>query len=419
MNFFKTSLLSGLSTIIKLLSGLVINKIIAIYIGPAGVALIGQFQNFLNIITTFGNGAINSGVTKYVAEFHETDTKKRNDFISASLIIAFASSVVIGVIVFVGSSFLSNWILKSGEYSLIFKFLGTTLILISLNTILLSIINGIKEIKYYILINITSSLLSLIITSILTILCGVFGAFLSMIIVQSLVLFISFPIAKKKINLVFKLNRFVKRDVYKKLLSFSLMAIVSVLSVSISQIAIRNYLIENFSLKQAGYWQSVWMISSMYLMVMTTAFSTYYLPRLSELQKPSEIRKEILSGYKIILPFTLITALMIFFLRDFIIAVLFTPEFSEMRRLFAYQMIGDFFKMASWSVAFLMIAKAMHKTFIITEILFAISFYFTTILLTKINGVIGVTQAYSINYFIYLVIILILFRKILISRYHE
>ena len=56
-----------------MLSGLVINKIIAIYIGPAGIALIGQFQNFMGIITTIGNGAINSGVTKYVAEYHEDD----------------------------------------------------------------------------------------------------------------------------------------------------------------------------------------------------------------------------------------------------------------------------------------------------------------------------------------------------------
>ncbi|SEM88757.1 polysaccharide transporter, PST family [Paenisporosarcina quisquiliarum] len=416
MNFFKTSLLSGLSTIIKLSSGLVINKVIAIYIGPAGVALIGQFQNFLSIITTFGNGATNSGVTKYVAEFHETDTKKRNDFISASLIIAFAASVIIGVIVFLGSSFLSDWFLKSDEYSSIFKLLGTTLILISLNTILLSIINGLKEIKFYIIINISSSLLSLIITSMLTILWGVFGALFSMIIVQSLVLFISFPVAKKKINLHFKLNRNVERDVYKKLISFSLMAIVSVLSMSLSQIAIRNYLIENFSLEQAGYWQSVWMISSMYLMVMTTAFSTYYLPRLSELQRPSEIRKEILSGYKIILPFTLSSALLIYLLRDIIIAILFTSEFKEMRSLFAFQLIGDFLKMASWSLAFLMIAKAMTKTFIITEILFSVFFYLLTIILTENSRLIGVTQAYAINYFIYLIIMIILFRKIVFKN---
>ena len=155
MNFLKTSLLSGLSTLIKLLSGLVVNKVIAVYIGPAGIALIGQFQNFLNIVTTFGNGAISSGVTKYVAEYHETDVKSRNDYISAAFIITFIFSVITGSIVYIGSSFLSLWILKTSEYSVVFKLLGITLILISFNTILLSIINGIKKIKLFIAINVS------------------------------------------------------------------------------------------------------------------------------------------------------------------------------------------------------------------------------------------------------------------------
>ncbi|WP_391120060.1 O-antigen translocase [Psychrobacillus sp. L3] len=416
MNFLKTSLLSGLSTVIKLLSGLVVNKVVAVYIGPAGIALIGQFQNFLSIITTFGNGAIGSGVTKYVAEFHESDVKRRNDFISASFIITFIFSVIIGALVFIGSSFLSEWILKTTEYSGVFKLLGITLILISFNIILLSIINGIKRIKLFIAINICSSLLSLSVTSLLTIFFGVFGALLSMIIVQSIVLLITLPLVRKKLDLQFKMNIHIEKEILKKLLAFSLMAIVSVLSVSISQIAIRIHLIEKFSLEEAGYWQSVWMISTMYLMVMTTAFSTYYLPKLSELQKKGEIRKEIFSGYKIILPFTLITALMIYFLRDFIIAILFTPEFTEMRTLFAFQLIGDFLKMASWSLAFLMIAKAMTKTFIITEILFSVSFYFIAIVMTENYGLIGVTQAYAINYFIYFITMLIIFKSVVFKK---
>lgn len=413
MNFLKTSIFSGLSTIIKIMSGLVINKIIAVYAGPSGIALIGQFQNFLSIITTVGNGATNSGVTKYVAEFHEKDPKKRNDFISASLIISFIISITLGLIIFIGSSFLSEMIFKNKEFSSILKLLGVNLTLISLNSILLSIINGLKKIKLFIIINITSSLLSLIITSLLTIIYGVFGALLSMIVVQSLILFISLPIVKRKINIDFKLNVRIEKEVYQKLFAFSSMAIVSIISVAITQILIRNHLINNFSIEQAGYWQSVWMISTMYLMVLTVALSTYYLPKLSELHKPEEIKREILSGYKIILPFVIVTAMSIFLLRDFIITVLFTTEFYEMRSLFAFQLIGDFFKMASWTLSFLMIAKAMTRTFIITEIIFAISFYVLTIILTKQNGLVGVTHAYALNYCIYFITMLIIFRKVL------
>lgn len=415
MNFLSTSILSAISTIVKLASGLVINKVVAVYIGPAGIALIGQFQNFLGIITTVGNGAINSGVTKYVAEYNEEE-QRREDVISAALKIVLIFSLSIGVIVFLGSSFLSEWILKTKEYSMVFKVLGVSLVLIGLNTVLLSIINGMKEIKWFIAINVSSSLLSLLITSILTIKYQVFGALLSMVIVQSLILAITLPIAVKKLNIKLSFRKKVSKVYYRKLFGFSLMAIVSVIAVSVTQLLIRNHLIVKFSIEQAGYWQSVWMISSMYLMILTTAFSTYYLPKLSELQKREELRKEIISGYKIIIPFVIISAASIFLLRDFIIQVLFTSEFLEMRSLFAFQLIGDFFKMASWTLAFLMIAKAMTKTFIITEILFAFLFYALTVLFTQKYGLAGVTYAHALNYFLYLVVMLYLFRDIVFTK---
>lgn len=417
MNFLKASVLSGLSTVIKLASGLVINKVIAVYIGPAGIAMIGQFQNFLRIITTIGTGAINTGVTKYVAEYNETDENKRNDVISAALIITILLSVILGAVVFLGSSYISVWTLKTEDYSSVFKLLGITLIFISFNTVLLSIINGLKKIKLFITVNICSSLLSLLITSLLTSKYGVFGALLAMVIVQSIILLITLPAALKKMHFKFVFNKSVSKSHYEKLFAFSLMAIVAVLSELLTQIMIRNYLIKHFSMEAAGYWQSVWTISTMYLMVVTTAFSTYYLPRLSELQTPEEIREEILSGYKIILPFVFITALSIYLLRDVIILILFTPEFTEMRSLFLFQLIGDFFKMASWSLGFLMIAKAMTRIYILTEIVFSLSFYGLTMVLTGLtNNVEAVTLAYALNDFMYFIVVLILFRHIIFIK---
>jgi len=416
MNFIKTSFYSSLSTCIKLASGLVINKVIAVYIGPAGIALIGQFQNIVEVIVTLGNGAINSGVTKYVAEYNESDEKQRNDVVSASLILTAVFSLVVGVAIFFGSTFFSNWILKSTEYHAIFKFLGVTLLFICVNNLLLSIINGMKKIKLFIAINIISSLLSLMITTILTIRYGLVGAMFSMVIVQSIILLVTIVIAIKKIKLSFTFNKKVDKNHYRKLFNFSLMTIVSIISVSVTMIMIRNHLINKLSMEEAGYWQSMWKISSMYLMVVTTAFSTYYLPRLSELKTSVEIRKEILSGYKFILPFTLVASISIYFMRDFIILLLFSPEFIEMRNLFLFQMIGDFLKMASWTLSFLMIAKAMTKMFIITEILFSFSFYGMTVLFIQLNGLAGVTQAYALNYFAYLTLMIVIFFKILFMK---
>ena len=69
MTLIKTSVLSFIATAIKMLSMLAINKAVAVFIGPTGLALIGQFQNFTQLGMTVAQGGINAGVTKYTAEY--------------------------------------------------------------------------------------------------------------------------------------------------------------------------------------------------------------------------------------------------------------------------------------------------------------------------------------------------------------
>ncbi len=47
MQLIKTSFFSGIITIIRIASGFVANKVVAVYTGPSGVAVIGAFTNFI------------------------------------------------------------------------------------------------------------------------------------------------------------------------------------------------------------------------------------------------------------------------------------------------------------------------------------------------------------------------------------
>lgn len=50
MTLIKTSVLSAIATIIQVISGFIVTKVIAVYVGPAGLAIIGQLQNFINLV---------------------------------------------------------------------------------------------------------------------------------------------------------------------------------------------------------------------------------------------------------------------------------------------------------------------------------------------------------------------------------
>lgn len=412
MNLIKTSLLSLVATFFKMLSGLVINKAISVYIGPAGLAIIGQFQNFSQVVLIAAQGAINNGVVKYTAEYGRESPKIPYLF-STALRISLIASVSVGLLLILFSSFFSSRILDSVDYNFIFIIFGFTIILFVLNGLLLSIINGLKEIRSYIKINIIQSLYSLIFTSLLIYFFSLKGALIALATNQSIIFFITLVMIRK--HNIIKWKNFTSsfdKQISKKLLAFSAMAITSAIMVPTSQFIVRDYIATTQGMDQAGYWQGVWYISTTYLMIVTTALSTYYLPRLSEITCKQKLKKEILQGYKILLPIVIACGLTIYILRDFIIHLLFSESFLPMKPLFTWQIIGDVFKISSWLLAYIMLAKSMTKLFIFSEIVFSLSLIIFSYLFISKYGVIGATYAYCLNYLTYL-----LFTMIFIIRY--
>jgi PST family polysaccharide transporter len=410
MTLIKTSVLTAISTIIKAISGFVINKVVALYIGPSGLAIIGQLQNFISIITTFSNGAITSGIVKYTAEYQTIEQKQK--IFSSSIIISLICSFIISIFLFGFSNYLSELILKDTQYSIVFVVFGFTVFLFALNTVLMSILNGQREIKKYVLVNIVSSIFSLFFTSFLIIKLNLMGALYALVVNQSVIFFVTLLFVAK--SSWFKLEYFRKgldKDSFLKLSRYSLMAITSALIVPASHLIVRNYIGENLSWDDAGYWQGIWYISTMYLMVVTTSLSVYYLPRLSEIQDNSELKKEVFNGYRIIIPIVIVMALLIFLLKEYIILIAFNDKFMPMIELFKWQLIGDVIKIASWLLGMLMLAKAMTKVFIITEILFSINFILLSIFFINHFGLVGITYAYSLNYLLYLGMMILIFRK--------
>ena len=106
-------------------------------------------------------------------------------------------------------------------------------------------------------------------------------------------------------------------------------------------------------------------------------------------------------------------SVVVFLLKHFIIWFLYTPEFYPMEALFVWQLAGDFFKICSWLLAFLMVAKAKALMYISTEVLFTITYIVLSYLFVQINGVVGLTQGYLVAYFLYMLAMVFLFRNVI------
>lgn len=413
MTLIKTSLLNGIAVVVRMLTMLGLNKILAIYVGPAGYAAIGNFQNAAQMITTFASGAINTGVVKYTAEYHDDEEKQRQVWRTAGTI-AVLGSVITGIGVAVFSKQIAQWFLQDESYNTVFIWFSVTLVFFIFNTLLLAILNGKKEIHRYIIANIAGSLFSLAVTSALAVQFGLHGALTALAIHPSFAFVVTLYLCYKADWFKFSyLFGRLDKQVVLNLSKYTAMALTSAACVPVSHILIRTHLADTLGMDAAGYWEAMWRLSAAYLMLVTTTLSLYYLPKLSELKDPKEIKAEILQGYKIILPVAAACGLVIYLLRDFIIGVLFTSDFIPMRDLFAWQMVGDTLKIGSWILAYLMLGKAMMKLFIASEIVFAAGFYGWTYFLTGMYGLEGATIAHAINYAIYWVVMGVFLRRYL------
>ncbi len=413
MTLIKTSLLNGIAVVIKMLTLLGINKILAIYVGPAGYAALGQFQNAMTMITTFASGAINTGVTKYTAEYYDDEPKQRLVWRTAGTI-ALVGSVVTALLIAIFNQILAAWFLKDASYGGVFLWFAATIVLFTFNTLLLAILNGKKEIARYVLANIAGSIFALLATGIMVIQFGLYGALVALAVYQSISFFVTLLLCYKapwfKIEYLFG---GIDKQTALNLGKYTAMALTSAACVPVSHMLVRNHLGETLGWEAAGYWEAMWRLSSAYLMFVTTTLGVYYLPRLSELKDAREIKKEIIQGYKLILPVAALCGVVIYLLRDFIIVTLFTKDFLPMRELFGGQVLGDTMKIGSLILAYLMLGKAMVRLFLVTEIVFSATFVILSRQIISKIGLEGVVLAHAINYALYwLVMIVCILRSV-------
>lgn len=404
MTLIKTSLLNGISVVIKMVTLLGINKILAVYVGPAGYASLGQFQNAVQMITTFASGAINTGVIKYTAEHYEDEALQHKVWRTAGTI-SLVGSLITSVLVIIFSDSLAGWFLNDEGLGSVFVWFASALTLFVFNTLLLAILNGKKEIHRYVIANIAGSLFALAVTSVMAIQFGLYGALVALAVYQSLTFIVTLMLIYRASWFKFSyLFGVIDKQAAKNLSKYAAMALVSAACVPVSNILIRDYLGESLGWDFAGYWEAMWRLSGAYLMLVTTTLGVYYLPKLSELQNSADIKKEIIQGYKIILPTAVVCGVVIYLLRDFIIRILFSADFAPMEQLFLWQIVGDVIKIASWIMGFVLAAKAYFILHIAFQILFPGLFYILTVFFVDLMSLEGVVVAYAITYFFHFIL---------------
>lgn len=395
----KVTAMTGFLTLLKMAMGFVIAKMVAIYTGPTGLAMLGQVQSMVGSLNGIFNAPVGNGVIRFTAENKEQGYEICAPWWRASIqwvLVISAITIPSGLLL---APHIANWLFEDPALTWVVMATVCVLPLSAIGTLCNSVINGQQLYRRYVALGIVSALVSGSVMLAMIVLYSIKGALLAAAVQSGLIGLVMLVTNLRQPW--FKLRYWwgkTDANARKSIGGYMLMAITSALTVPISLIFVRNILVDQVGWEATGHWQAVWKISEVYLSVITMALGTYYLPRLASLTGVDAIVSEINKTVRIILPIVAIMAVGVYLLRDVAISLLFTEEFRTARDLFAIQLSGDVIKIASWLYAYPMLSRGATKWFVGTEIIFSLSFVALTYFFVSEMGLKGATLAYLVNY---------------------
>lgn len=407
----KITSLQGASVITRIIAGILTSKAIAVFIGPTGLALIGNLQNFVSSFQTVAILGFYNGAVKYISDFKD-NTLELSKTLSTIFYVGFTSSILVSFFCYFNAELINNIIFPVyNNYAYVIKIFAIVLPFYALNMFSFSIMNGFSKYKILIIINIIGQILSVSIALLLIYQNKIDGALISVVIAESLIFLITLVgiINRRTLVPLIKVNN-ISLSFLKKMSSYSLMALFTAVVLPLVAIAIRSYIIENVGYKDAGFWEAMTRISKYYLMLVSSLMALYILPRFSEIEDVKEFRKEVFSFYKTIIPVLGIGLVAIYFLKAYIVMIIFSEDFKPVEDLFFWQLLGDFIKVLSMVIAYQFLAKKMFWHYILTEAFLVITLYTTSVyFIDMFDGVKGAVMAHFVSYVMYYCIILLIF----------
>ena len=407
---FKITSLNSIHILLKLIFGFITSKALALFVGANGMAYVGIFRAFLNVVENFSLLGIQNAIIKYVSEY-QNDKIKLKSILATFGLLLLVSSLCISLILIFGASYLSKQLFNHSEiYGFLFYVLAILFPLYVFSTYCISVVNGFQKYKNVIYIQIISSGIALLFSLFLIYYYSTFGALVSLVLAPVFVFFVCLFFLKNIISIsdVFSFQNF-NFSVVKNVSEYVLMALVSGVIGSFVLLEIRTDIISITGLQNAGIYEGLQRISSYYLLFVSSIMTIYFYPKLAE---TNSNKKDIVLYYlKTIIPLFTIGLVIIYFLRKLIIQVLFSSEFETMESLFLWQLLGDLLKAISLIFGTILIAKKQTKVFIITEIISLFILYFSSNWMLHTVGISGIVMAHTFTYFMYLLVLVIYFRK--------
>jgi Membrane protein involved in the export of O-antigen and teichoic acid len=400
---FKATALFGGTQILIIIIKVLKSKLVAVWLGTAGIGLMGLFNAAVSLISSISNLGLQSSAVKEIAHVNGQNDKSKLSVIVTAIRRWVVATGLLGGLITIGlSPLLSQWYFDNTEYTLSFVFLSVVILISAVNQNHLAVLQGTRQLKKLVQANLFGVLLAFVTSVPFLYFFRNDGIVWSIILSYFSYAIVSFFYYKKlniiNVNQTFKESLILGRPAVKLGIAMA----VSGIMVAAVEFIVRSFIVRNGGIDDVGLYSAGWAINGQYLGLIFTAMAKDYFPRLSQISDDNFLVKKTVNQQGEIA--LLILAPMIIIMLVFVelcVKILYSDSFMLAVPMIEWLLIGSLVKAGSWGISFVFVAKGDSKTFLFNEIGIKFITLPSYLLGYYLWGLLGIGYAFTFNYAVY------------------
>lgn len=398
--------------VITILCSIVRTKLVALWIGPAGVGLLALYNSTMEFLSTSTQLNLRQSAVRDLSQAKNDIDRQRLMAVARTLsfVLGFCGMVLVALF----CSALSLWAFDDTKHWLAFVILSPMMLFSAIASGEWAIMQGFDKLKALARSSAFAALTA-------TVAAIPLFYFLRLKAIVPVILVFAF--ANALYAMIFHVRTPGRR--YTSLstafaqghpmLSLGLYLTVSAAVTLLASNIFIVYLNRSFTAEITGLYQAGYTLVNTYVGMIFTAIAMEYYPRLASVAVHPR-RCEVIVTHEIKIALWILLPVIVLFIvfKSLIVKILYAPTFEAILPYLSLAIIGVTFRAVSWCMAYVMLARGDGRIYIITEVASAVFYLALNIPLFGAMGFDGLGLAYIAWYAVYTAICYAVYRY----RYH-
>ena len=382
-------------------------KVLAVLLGPAGIGLMGLYDNIMVMASTLaGCGMAGSGVRQLAASADDAATLSivRRALWLGNLTLGIAGMATLWLL----REPVAQWVFGDSAHASEVGWLGVGLLLTLISGSQTALLQGLRRIDDLARVSILSALVAASVGILAIYLLGRDGVLWFVLTAPAATVLVAAYYAARlpQPQIPYDLAKIQQQWLAMLKLGIPLMS--ATLLTLITQLAVRSIVLRELGLEASGYFQAAWVISFTYAGLLLNAMVVDYYPRLTSAISDHKRARELVNEQ---VEVTLLLAgpvlMAMITLAPWVIHLLYAESFSPAAEILRWQVLGDILKVASVPVVFIFMASGRGGVVIGIQLVWSAAYLGTLLLGIREFGLIMAGVGFFVAYLLYYVVVAI------------